>query len=324
MTLMIRVGIDLGANSIRLINESEILFNEPCMIALDKQKHVLAIGNEALEMNKHKDDSIEIISPITYDKINFDALDLLLEQICYEFKVFKKFHKTILLLSYPTSLAESQLQILKQHLLNLGAYRVYFDREIWFSAIGANLNITLPLTHCMMNIGSSNCDIATFSNGSIQKVSEINLAGNQIMLYIMKWLKKEKNISVSLMTLENIVRKLGNVAMRSQPRTLLIRGTDLTTKEKVKLTINENEIATVLSPFIEKWSQWILRFINNLSEDEKEDIQKSGIIACGGTMKIHGLDRELSKRTQYLIFVTEDPLHTVARGIEILLNNMEG
>ena len=320
---MIRVGIDLGANSIRLINENEILFNEPCMIALDNQNHVLAIGNEAFEMNKHKDDSIEIICPITYNEINFDALDLLLEQLCYEFKVFRKFHKTILLLSYPTSLAQSQLDILKQHLLDLGAYRVYFDREIWFSAIGANLNLTLPLTHCMMNIGSSNCDIATFSNGTIQKISEIKLAGNQIMFQIMNWLNKEKNISVSHITLENIIRKLGNVTIQNQPRTLKIHGTDLTSHEKVQLIISENEIARVLSPFVEKWSEWILRFIHNLSEEEKEDILKSGIIACGGTMKLRGLAQELTKRTQYLVFVTEDPLHTVAKGIEILLDKME-
>ena len=33
---MIRIGIDLGTDYIRLCDEDGILYNEPCMVALDE------------------------------------------------------------------------------------------------------------------------------------------------------------------------------------------------------------------------------------------------------------------------------------------------
>ena len=42
---MIRMGIDLGTNYIRLCTQEDgLLYNEPCMVALDNQSHVLGIG----------------------------------------------------------------------------------------------------------------------------------------------------------------------------------------------------------------------------------------------------------------------------------------
>ena len=319
---MIRIGIDLGSNSIRLINEEKILFNEPCLIALDKKNHVLAIGNEAAELKENKDQSIQIISPITSVQINFEALDLLLEQICYEFKVFKAFQKTILLLSYPTTLAKEYCDILKQHMLDLGAFRVYFEKEIWFSAIGAGLNLTLPITHCMMNIGSSNCDIAIFSNGIVQNASELPLSGNHVLLTIKKWLKQERNFNISYTELDRIQRKIGNVVWQQNPKNIEVQGTSILTKDKKIITIHENELVPLLKNYVEQWSQWIIEFIHSLNKEQQEDIKRQGIVACGGTMKLHGLAAELTKRTGYLIFITEDPVHTVARGIQILLSNM--
>ena len=320
---MIRIGIDLGANSIRLINEDSILFNEPCLIALDNHNHVLAIGNEAMEMRKHRDESIQVLFPITSTSINFDALDALLEQLCYQFKVFKKFHKKILLLSYPTGLSEEHRDMLKQHLLNLGAYRVYFDQEIWFSAIGAKLNLTLPITHCVMNIGSSNCDIATFSHGTIQDRLECHLAGNQVILALQKYLKEEKNLLTSYATLDTIQRKIGNVTYQSNPKSIQVQGMDATTKEPKSISLDENEIIKVLIPLVDQWAKWILRFIKGLSSEQQEDIRKRGIVACGGTMKLHGLQQELCKRIDIPFFITDDPVHTVAQGIQILLSNMD-
>ena len=81
------------------------------------------------------------------------------------------FQKTVLLVSYPTSFSKESCDILKDHLEDLGAYRVYFEQEIWIAAIGAKLDLFLPVASCVLNIGSSNCDIAIFQNGKMIKKS---------------------------------------------------------------------------------------------------------------------------------------------------------
>ena len=59
------------------------------------------------------------------------------------------FQKTVLLVSYPTSFSKESCDILKEHLEDLGAYRVYFEQEIWIAAIGAKLDLFLPVASCV-------------------------------------------------------------------------------------------------------------------------------------------------------------------------------
>ena len=189
---MIQMGIDLGTNYIRLCTQEDgLLYNEPCMVALDEQNHVLGIGEDAKDLIGSMDPNIKVISPLRENPINFDVLDILLEQLLYEHKAFRMFQKTVLLVSYPTSFNKESCDILKEHLEDLGAYRVYFEQEIWIAAIGAKLDLFLPVASCVLNIGSSNCDIAIFQNGKTvifdtYKVLEILRVSNRKSKYNVK------------------------------------------------------------------------------------------------------------------------------------------
>ena len=82
---MIQMGIDLGTNYIRLCTQEDgLLYNEPCMVALDGKNHVLGIGEDAKDLIGSMDPNIKIISPLRENPINFDVLDILLEQLLYE------------------------------------------------------------------------------------------------------------------------------------------------------------------------------------------------------------------------------------------------
>ena len=245
---MIRMGIDLGTNYIRLCTQEDgLLYNEPCMVALDNQSHVLGIGEDAKDMIGSTDSNVRIISPLRENPINFDALDILLEQLLYEHKAFKMFQKTILLVSYPTSFSEKSCQILKEHLEDLGAYRVYFEQEIWIAAIGAKLDLFLPVASCVLNIGSSNCDIALFLNGKMEKKARCNVSGITINIALKNWLTNSYNINVSNKQIEKIKRKLGQVNIQQNPKSLEIVGMDKNSHVLKSIIINENQIVGVLT-----------------------------------------------------------------------------
>ena len=54
-----------------------------------------------------------------------------------------------------------------------------------------------------------------------------------------------------------------------------------------------------------------------------EDVYMRGIVACGGTMLLKGLEKNLKAMLPCPIYVTDDPLNTVSQGLEILLSKME-
>lgn len=321
---MNRYGIDLGADHIRLIAEdATVLFDEPTMIALDKKNRVLAIGYEANNLKSMADPSIRIVSPLLDSQISFELLQLLLDHICYQCKVFRVFSKTELIFSYPTYLSKEQVEELKNYLMELGASRVYCDQEIWISAIGANLDLFLPVASCVLNIGSSNCDIALFSSGAMQNKSVCKYAGKHINGMIGNWLRNEYNLIVSSYMKQKIKETLASVELSSYPKKMQVQGVDAKTRQMKVVVIDENQVATILQPLLREWDSWLYQFISTLTKEQQDDIRMRGIVCCGGTMRLKGLQKHFQNVLQCPFFVTDDPLNTVTQGLEILLSRME-
>lgn len=321
---MIRMGIDLGTNYIRLCTQEDgLLYNEPCMVALDNQNHVLGIGEDAKDLIGTMDSNVRIISPLRENPINFDVLDILLDQLLYEHKAFRMFQKTILLVSYPTSFSKESCDILKEHLEELGAYRVYFEQEIWIAAIGAKLDLFLPVASCVLNIGSSNCDIALFMNGKMEKKSRCNISGVTINSTLKNWLFHSYNINASSKQVEKIKRKIGQVMVQQNPKSIEVVGMDRNTHVLKSITINENQVVGILAPLVQQWSNWILQFLSSLPLTAQQDVKTRGIICCGGSMLLKGLPAYLPNTVGCPIFVTDDPINTVSAGLMILLSRLE-
>lgn len=321
---MIRMGIDLGTNYIRLCTQEDgLLYNEPCMVALDNQNHVLGIGEDAKDLIGTMDSNVRIISPLRENPINFDVLDILLDQLLYEHKAFRMFQKTILLVSYPTSFSKESCDILKKHLEELGAYRVYFEQEIWIAAIGAKLDLFLPVASCVLNIGSSNCDIALFMNGKMEKKSRCNISGVTINSTLKNWLFHSYNINASSKQVEKIKRKIGQVMVQQNPKSIEVVGMDRNTHVLKSITINENQVVGILAPLVQQWSNWILQFLSSLPLTAQQDVKTRGIICCGGSMLLKGLPAYLQNTVGCPIFVTDDPINTVSAGLMILLSRLE-
>lgn len=321
---MIRMGIDLGTNYIRLCTQEDgLLYNEPCMVALDNQNHILGIGEDAKDLIGTMDSNVRIISPLRENPINFDVLDILLDQLLYEHKAFRMFQKTILLVSYPTSFSKESCDILKEHLEELGAYRVYFEQEIWIAAIGAKLDLFLPVASCVLNIGSSNCDIALFMNGKMEKKSRCNISGVTINSTLKNWLFHSYNINASSKQVEKIKRKIGQVMVQQNPKSIEVVGMDRNTHVLKSITINENQVVGILAPLVQQWSNWILQFLSSLPLTAQQDVKTRGIICCGGSMLLKGLPAYLQNTVGCPIFVTDDPINTVSAGLMILLSRLE-
>ena len=321
---MIQIGIDLGANSIRLISLNDgIIFDEPCMIALDEHNHVLAIGREAFEMKGLESNSVRVVSPISNTRVDIAALTLLLEQLCDQFKIFRFLTKTTVLFSYPTSLSNEGCEQIKNALLDLGASKVYYDREIWFAAIGSRLDLSLPVASCVMNIGYSNCDIAIFQEGDIKQYSRGPFAGIQIGQLIRNWLKKSHNITVTEATLEDIVRTLGTVIQETDPLHVTIQGSNTQTHTLTTMTLSGNEIAFLLAPLVNDLAQWILGFLASVPIETQKDILLRGIVCSGGSMTLTGLPKKLQELIGCPVYLTDHPLYTITSGLEIVLDQMD-
>lgn len=173
-----------------------------------------------------------------------------------------------------------------------------------------------------MNIGFSNCDIALFQQGKIAARSSCSVNGRTVFDTIASWLQMSHSLIVSDETLDMITRKLGCVKIQSQPLFMEITGQDVQTRELRRMMVDENQIAAVLSPLVREWAGWVSRFIAALDPQQQEDIRMRGIVSCGGTMKLNGLADSLKTMADCPVYVTDNPVNTVAQGLEILMGRL--
>ena len=321
---MIKAGIDLGAGSIRIVTEEDgVVFDEASMIAIDEKGNCLAYGNEALEMKGVADPQVRVLSPMQDGRLDFELLGKLLDQLFYQLKLFRMFQKTVFVLSYPSGLQPQDVEQLKDQLLQMGAWKVYSDQEIWVSAIGARLDVSLPVYSCVLNMGERSCDIAVFSRGRIRKQDKSADAGIQVKRAIRQWLRDNRQLAVSEMTLEKICRNIGCAVPRPHPRQMEITGISTVNRAARREILTENDVAGALGPLCGQWALWIARFLQTLDRDAQQDVRMRGIVSCGGTMKLAGLSGYLQSVLNCPVYVTENPTMTVTDGLSILLSRME-
>lgn len=322
---MVRAGIDIGAHSLRLVIDKEgLVFDEPALAAFNAKGDVLAIGTKAQELRAGGAD-VTVRPAISEGFVDMAVLEAMISELCYEFRLFRMFQKTVLLVSYPTILEDDMIDRLKDSLMAVGADEIYCDQEIWISAIGSGLDLFLPVASCMMNAGYSNCDIALFRQGAIQaRQSSHRHNGETAAALVDRWLKDKENLSVSSATIDSLIQNLGSVRLCREPRAMKIRGIDLSTQRMRELVVNENDLAVILAPFARDLGIWVSSFLESLDPDSRRDLQERGIIASGGTMKLAGLSETLQTLADCPVYITDEPDHTAVQGLSILLKAIDG
>lgn len=317
-------GIDIGADRIRLIDKDKgIVFDEPCAVALDKRGNTVAIGEEALEMKDLSDAELQVILPLQQEEMDFDALEALLEELCYENRVIRLFSKPTFLVSYPSYFDEEDVEQLKDHLISLGARDVYAEEQVWIAAIGAGLNLNLPASSVVLHVGHNNCDIALFSRGRMQNRQSGTLTGKGVSDMIAWYLRTANQIEVSDAAIETIKKQIGTTRMKAKPASMEVKGIDTVSHTMKKAVIDSNQIASILAPLVREWSAWIGGFLGSLPMDVQKEVMMRGIVCCGGAMQLDGLSDSIQKLVGAPFFVTDDPAGTVAAGLMILMNRME-
>lgn len=319
----IQAGIDIGTRQVRLILEDEgIVFDEPCLLAVDQNGQTLAIGKQASQMRGLADEEVRIISPFENGQVNLEALKAYLEQLFLDCQVFRLFYRTVLAVSYPGSLSDEQAGQLKEYLLDLGAERVWFGQEILFSALGSRIDIHAPVASCILNIGHENCEIAVYARGKLKARESFSINGQAVSKQIEGWLIEKNHLRVSDETIQQIKEQLGGFLLSSYPAAMEIRGISLNSLNMETLVIDQNQVASVLAPLLEAWCQWISTFLGSLDQHDLQDIYSRGIIACGGCLQLAGLASALQELCRIPVFCADNPSLTVAAGLQSMLGRI--
>ena len=91
-------------------------------------------------------------------------------------------------------------------------------------------------------------------------------------------------MNVSTKQVEKIKRKIGQVNIQQNPKSLEVVGMDQNSHILKSAIINENQIVGILTPLVQQWANWILQFLSSLPITMQQDVKTRVIICCGGSM----------------------------------------
>src|SRR5699024_8027777 len=186
--------------------------------------------------------------------------------------------------------------------------------EPFAAAVGADLPVWEPTGSMIVDIGGGTTEVAVISLGGIVTAKSIRVAGNEFDHKITEFIRKKYNLMIGERTAEEIKVTIGSAKLTDENETMEIRGRNLLTGLTETISINEKEIAGSLQESIEKIVDAVKQTLEKTPPELSADVMNRGIVLSGGGALLKHLDQVISDETDIPVFITENPLTSVAIG----------
>lgn len=323
------IGIDLGTSNVLIyIRKKGIVLNEPSVVAIEKDtKKVIAVGTEANEMLGRTPGKVQTIRPLKEGIIaDLEATEIMLNELIKKIKARNLFTRPRILICCPSNINPIEKETIKEVAERTGARKVYIEEEPKMAAIGAGMNIKLPIANMIIDIGGGTTDIAILSLDGIVTSNSIKIAGNIFNEDIIKYIKDKYKLLIGQLTAENIKVSFANVYNPDKEKKLEIKGRDLITGLPHMIEISQEETKEALQESINKIVKATINVLEIAPPELSADIVEKGIVLTGGGSLLTGLLETLEENLNVPVLIAESPLTCVAEGTGILLeelNNLE-
>ncbi|MEG0772344.1 rod shape-determining protein [Clostridium sp.] len=321
------MGIDLGtANTLVYVKGKGIVLREPSVVAINKNTgKVLAVGNEAKQMIGRTPGNIVAIRPMKDGVIaDFDVTEKMLRHFIDKVGAKNAFKSPRIVVCFPSGVTEVEKRAIEEATKSAGAREAYLMEEPMAAAIGAGLPVNEPTGSMVVDIGGGTTEVAIISLGGIVTSKSLRVAGDELDVAIIAYIKKQYNLMIGERTAETIKIDLGSAFDLGDPdRTMEIRGRDLVTGLPKVVEIAESEVREALKEPVAAIIDSIKTTLEKTPPELAADIMDKGIMLTGGGAALKGLDRLIHHETHMPVHIAEIPLDCVAIGAGKALDNID-
>ena len=320
-----RIAIDLGtANILVYIPKRGIVINEPSVVAIDDQNHIVAIGAEAKEMLGRTPDNIVASRPLRDGVIaDYRITSAMIRHYIGKVSGGFRLSKPDVMVCVPAGATSTERRAVIDATLAAGARAAYIIREPVAAAIGAGIPIASAAGNMVVDIGGGTTEIAILSLGGVVAQHSIRVGGNRFDNAIADYIRRKYGLAIGDRTAETVKMELGSALLLTRDKAMEIRGRDIVAGLPKTITIRGNEVAGAIQDELEKIIQGIRVVLEQTPPELSSDIIDRGMVLTGGGALMANLDKMLTQVTGVPCVVAEEPLLCVARGTGIALDNLE-
>ncbi|MCX6703935.1 MAG: rod shape-determining protein [Candidatus Woesebacteria bacterium] len=320
------IAIDLGtANTLVWVVGEGLVVNEPTVVAISADDNkVVAVGEEAKRMLGRTPEALIASRPMRDGVIaDYQVTEAMLRYFIGKVLGRFQFFKPNVMVCVPAGCTQVERRAALDATLSAGAGHAYLIDEPLAAAIGAQIPVSAPSGHMIIDIGGGSTEAAVISLGGVVSHKSVRVAGNKIDEAIQSYLKKKHNLIVGDQTAEDIKLKIGSAISTSKPEKLEISGRDLVFGLPRTVVITSGEVTEAIKPVLMQIIGAVKGVLEDTPPELAADIIDKGIIMSGGSAILRNFDKLITTETGVPAHVADEPLLCVVRGTGLVLENIE-
>lgn len=323
-----KIGIDLGTtNTLVFLPGKGIIINEPSVVAVSvPDNHILAVGNEAKEMLGRTPNNIIAYKPLRDGVIaDYRVTEAMIRYFINKVGGRIRLFKPEIMVSVPAGITSTEKRAVIDATVNAGARAAYVVREPVLAAIGAGIPINSASGHMIIDIGGGTTEVAIISLGGIVSWASTRVGGNKIDTAIADFIRKKYNLAIGERTAEEIKIIIGSAVPlpKEEERILEIRGRDLVAGMPKTIGIKTNEVTEAIVDELLEMIQSIKIVLQKTPPELAADVMDKGMILSGGGALLKNIDKLIMEAIGVPCYIAENPLLCVAKGIGVVLENLD-
>ncbi len=318
------LAIDLGtANTCVFAPGRGIVLNEPSVVAYNTaHNRIEAVGSRAREMIGRTPRDLVAIRPMRDGVIaDFEAAERMLTDFIRRANRRNGWMRPRVVVGVPAEITQVERRAVRESTLRAKASEVYLVDEPVAAAIGAGLPITEPTGNMIVDIGGGTTDIAVVSLAGMVYRKSVRVAGDEMDVAILDYMKKAHGLLIGERTAEAIKIGIGSAAPLDEPMQMEVRGRHITQGLPKSIPVTDTEIREALRPTVDILVNAVRDGLERIPPELSADIYDRGVVITGGGALLRNFDKRLREDTDLPVQIAEDPLTSVVLGAGRMLSN---
>jgi rod shape-determining protein MreB len=319
------LGIDLGTVNTIICEDGEIILHEPTVVAIDiEELKIVDVGHSAREMDGRVPDTIEVSRPLREGVIaDFEVTHRMLGHFIEKVSGPARLFKPRVMITVPLGVTSVESRAVHEATLQAGSRDVHLIQEPLAAAIGVGLPIATPSGNMVVALGGGVTQAAVIAMSGLVASDAVRMAGIKLDEAIATYVRKKYGLVIGQRTAEEAKIRIGAAVPQDEERTIEIQGQDQVTGLPRPINLTTSEIVEALQETLHLMVVCIRNVLEKTPPELSSDIIDRGMVICGGSALLRGIDKWLTRETGVPAYLAEEPVVCTAKGAYKALGMLE-
>ena len=310
------IAIDLGTSTVKIYLDGKgIILNEPSVVAVNVETdEVVATGRKAYSMVGRTSDKIRVSHPLEGGVIsNFDLARYLVGTYLKQIDASRVIMPRVVV-SVPCKITEVEKRAVVDAISSAGVRKICLIEEPVAAALGAGVDISAPHGTLVVDVGGGTTDMAVLSLSGVAISRSLKVAGDAFDEAVIKYIRRRYNLIVGQRMAEEAKLAIGCVYPMKSAETFRVKGRNAMTGLPQWADFSSDEILEALLDSAMRIIGVLQEMLEKTPPELIGDVCSDGVILTGGSARLFGFDRLISKKTKMPVRIAEEPQNCVAVG----------